>query len=275
VDESALTGESLPVDKNAIRLPIPICAGRTPKYGLLFYAGQPRKGDGDRASTGMDTEIGRIAGMARQVKEPRTPLQNMMDELSKFLVWFALGFSVLVPWSGFLRAPTAQTDAAHRSIPGSPPSPKRCRSSSPWCCRWRFPAVEKTRYCQAVECRRVPGVVTVIATDKTGTLTENCMEVARFEPEGSKNRLLEIGVFSNDAVQNGTEFAGDPVDAALLRAARKPGWTLKPSALYIRSLMNLPLTTRASACDCYPERRAAVAAVKGAQKSSWRNARSR
>ena len=58
------------------------------------------KGKAIVVSTGMDTEIGRIAGLARQVKEPRTPLQQMMAELSKFLVWFALGFSVLVPLIG-------------------------------------------------------------------------------------------------------------------------------------------------------------------------------
>ena len=64
------------------------------------------------------------------------------------------------------------------------------------------------------------GLITTIATDKTGTLTENRMEVARFEPEAIKGRLLEIGIFSNDAIPDGAGFRGDAVDAALLRAAQ-------------------------------------------------------
>jgi len=42
-------------------------------------------------------------------------------------------------------------------------------------------------------------------------------------------------MFSNDAVQDGTDFVGDPVDAALLRAAQRPGWTSKPSVGLARS----------------------------------------
>jgi Ca2+-transporting ATPase len=67
------------------------------------------------------------------------------------------------------------------------------------------------------------GSVTVIATDKTGTLTENRMEAVSFEPEDAKNRLLEIGIICNDAIQDGTDLTGDPVDAALLRAAQASG----------------------------------------------------
>jgi len=69
--------------------------------------------------------------------------------------------------------------------------------------------------------------VTVIATDKTGTLTETRMEGARFEPDTAQTRLLEIGMFSNDAVSDGTDFKGDAVDAALLRAAKKAGLDIK------------------------------------------------
>jgi P-type Ca2+ transporter type 2C len=226
VDESALTGESLPVDKNAdpIAHPdLPLAERQNMVYSSTLVS--RGKGTAIVVSTGMDTEIGRIAGMARQVKEPRTPLQNMMDELSKFLVWFALGFSALVPLVGILLAhqPPQQMlltglSLAFATIPEEMPiiitmvlSLGAFRLSKKGAIAKRLNAVESL------------GSVTVIAADKTGTLTENRMEVTRFEPEGSKYRLLEIGALNNDAVQDGAEFIGDAVDAALMRAAYKAG----------------------------------------------------
>jgi len=83
VDESSLTGESLPVEKNAGNLSnpdLPLAEHRNMVYSsTLITRG---KGTAIVVSTGMHTEIGRIADLARQSKEPRTPLQNMMDELS-------------------------------------------------------------------------------------------------------------------------------------------------------------------------------------------------
>jgi len=230
VDESSLTGESLPVEKNAETLSIPdlpLAERRNMVYSSTLIG--RGKGTAIVVSTGMHTEIGRIAGLARQVKEPRTPLQNMMDELSKFLVWFALGFSVLVPLVGILFAhqPPKQMlltglSLAFATIPEELPiiitmvlSLGAFRLSKKGAIAKRLNGVESL------------GSVTVIATDKTGTLTENRMEVAQFEPDTAKTRLLEIGLFSNDAVSDGTDFKGDAVDAALLRAAQKAGLDVK------------------------------------------------
>jgi len=230
VDESALTGESLPVEKSADLIANPTLP-LAERQNMVYSSTLVSRGKGAAivVSTGMDAEIGRIAEMARQVKEPRTPLQNMMDELSKFLVWFALGFSVLVPLVGILFAHQGPKQMlltglslAFATIPEEMPiiitmvlSLGAFRLSKKGAIAKRLNAVESL------------GSVTVIATDKTGTLTENRMEVVHFEPERSKKRLLEIGVFSNDAIQDGTEFVGDAVDAALLRAAQKAGLDVK------------------------------------------------
>ncbi len=234
VDESSLTGESLPVEKAAVASVNPV----TPlaeRQNMVYASTLVTRGKGTVlvVATGMDTEIGRIAGMARQVKEPRTPLQLLMDELSKALVWFALGFSVLVPLVGifFAHQPVKQMlltglSLAFATIPEEMPiiitmvlALGAFRLSKKHAIARRLNAVETL------------GSVTVIATDKTGTLTENRMEAARFEPEGSKNRLLEIGMFCNDAVQNDMDFAGDPVDAALLRAAQQAGLDVRAERL--------------------------------------------
>ncbi|NMC80517.1 MAG: cation-transporting P-type ATPase [Chloroflexi bacterium] len=226
VDESALTGESLPVEKAADSL-APPDSPLAERNSMVYSSTLVTRGKGVAlvVATGMNTEIGRIAGMARQVKEPRTPLQLMMDELSKALVGFALGFSALVPLVGILIAhqPPQQMlltglSLAFATIPEELPiiitmvlALGAFRLSKKHAIVKRLNAVESL------------GSVTVIATDKTGTLTENRMEVAAFAPQELEDRLLKICLLCNDAVQNGADFAGDPIDVALMRAAQEAG----------------------------------------------------
>ena len=229
-DESALTGESLPVEKAAES----IVSSNSPlaeRHNMVYSSTLVSRGKGIAivVSTGMNTEIGRIAGMTRQVKEPRTPLQLLMDELSKVLVWFALGFSVLVPLVGIFVAhqPPQQMlltglSLAFATIPEELPI-----IITMVLALGAFRLSKKHAIAKHLGAVETLGSVTVIATDKTGTLTENRMETTCFEPEDLKYLMLEIGVFCNDAIPNGTDFAGDPVDAALLRAARKSGLDIK------------------------------------------------
>ena len=226
VNESALTGESMPVEKTVESL----SDTSTPlaeRHNMVYSSTLVSRGKGTAivVSTGMSTEIGRIAGMARRVKEPPTHLQNMMEELSKVLIWFALGFSLVVPLIGIFLAhqPPRQMlltglSLAFATIPEELPiiitmvlSLGAFRLSKNKAVAKRLNGVESL------------GSVTVIATDKTGTLTENRMEVVCYEPEKAKNRLLEIGLFNNDAVLDGDNFNGDAVDIALLRSACQSG----------------------------------------------------
>ena len=160
VDESALTGESLPVEKNTDLIQNP----ETPlaeRFNMVYSSTLVSRGKGTAMviSTGIHTEIGRIAGIARQVKEPRTPLQNMMDELSKVLVWFALGFSLLVPLVGvFVAHQTASTNAAHRPLSGFCDHSRRTSDHHhDGIVTGRVPAIEKTCNCQTAEWRGVSG----------------------------------------------------------------------------------------------------------------------
>lgn len=232
VDESALTGESMPVEKNA-RAIHEEQTSLADRSNLVFSSTLVTRGKGTAVviGTGMETEIGRIAGLAREVKEPRTPLQQLMSELSKTLVWFAVGFSVLVPLIGiFIAHQPAQKmlltglSLAFATIPEELPiiitmvlALGSFRLSKNNAIAKRLNAVESL------------GSVTVIATDKTGTLTQNRMQVQRFEPLSLKKRMLEIGVLCNDAIEKDHDFIGDPIDTAILRAAAADG--MMPQAI--------------------------------------------
>jgi Ca2+-transporting ATPase len=226
VDESSLTGETLPVEKRTGA----ISNHNSPlaeRYNMVYSSTLVNRGKGKAliVSTGMNTEIGYIAGMTRQVKEPRTPLQETMEELSKTLVWIALGFSVLVPLIGIflVHLPPKQMlltglSLAFATIPEELPIIITMVLSL-----GAFRLSKKHAVVKRLHSVETLGSVTVIATDKTGTLTQNRIEVAQFEPEAAKDHLLEIGIFCNDAISDKADFSGDTVDTALLRAAQRFG----------------------------------------------------
>jgi Ca2+-transporting ATPase len=223
IDESTLTGEALPVEKHPEeRLP-----AETPlaeRHNLVFAGTLIVRGQGTAlvVATGMQSAIGHIAGLAREVTAPRTPLQVAMAHLSRVLVWVALGVSLLVPTLAWFLAKLPPQQAvltglslAFATIPEELPviislvlALGAYRLSQKRVIVKRLAAVEAL------------GTVTVIATDKTGTLTQNQMRVERIEPEQQRVRLLEAGVLCNAASDEGEAALFDPLEVALLQAAR-------------------------------------------------------
>jgi P-type Ca2+ transporter type 2C len=222
LDESALTGESLPVEKR----PEECLPAETPlaeRHNLVFAGTLVVRGQGTAlvVATGMQSTIGGIARLTREVQAPRTPLQVAMEQLSRVLVWVALGLSILVPalaWV-FTGLPLRQAiltglSLAFATIPEDLPvfinlvlSLGSYRLSQRRAIVKRLPAIEAL------------GTVTVIATDKTGTLTQNQMRVERIEPEEYLFPMLEAGVLCNAASEEGSAAIFDPLDLALLQAA--------------------------------------------------------
>ena len=225
-DESSLTGESAPVEKEA-ELVLARDAPLAERRNIAFCGSLVKRGSGTAivVGTGMATELGRLSELAQRIKAPRTPLQKTMAELSRWMVWLALGTSALVPALGVLVARQPLKDMvltglslAFATIPEELPiiitmvlGLGAYRLSRQRAIVRRLKAVEAL------------GAVTVIATDKTGTLTENRMAVDSFFPADGRARLLELGVLCLPSASDSAGPLTDPLDAALLLEAGKNG----------------------------------------------------
>lgn len=226
VDESSLTGESVPVNKEAdATLPgdVPLAERRN----LVFAGTTVTRGRGTAVAvaTGTDSELGRLADLASEVESPRTPLQKAMSELSGSLIWLALGFSLAVPLLAWLLTDQSPQQLlltglslAFATIPEEMPIIiTMVLALGAYRLSGHRAIVKELKAVEAL------GAVTIIATDKTGTLTENRMRVSWLHPPGLEQRLLEVGALCSDARENNGDFVGDPLEVAVLEAARDAG----------------------------------------------------
>ncbi len=240
-DESALTGEPVPAVKDAGL----VLAAGTPlaERANLAFAGTTvtaGTGRGVVVATGMATELGRITGLVTAAKPPRTPLQQAMRELARWLAWLAVGFSVLIPAVGALAGqPWRQMvltglTLAFATIPEELPIIiTMVLGVGAWRLARRHALVKRLPAAETL------GGVSVIATDKTGTLTENRMTLARLWPATARppaagpaagesaQHVLALAAVCHDATvisHGGTvQVTGDPTDVALLEAAHQHG----------------------------------------------------
>lgn len=225
LDESALTGESIGVDKS----PDVVLPAGTPlaeRLNMVFAGTTVLRGRGTAVvtATGTRMELGRIAELAEHEQQGPTPLQQALDQLARWLVWVAAGFSVAIPLIGWLTGqPLVEMFVTgfalfFATVPEELPViiTLVLAFGSYWLSRQR--AV--MRRLRAVE---MLGAISVIATDKTGTLTENRMQATKFWPATHTTRLLTVGVLCNDVAVDGLGAAGDPLDWALLEAAQARG----------------------------------------------------
>jgi P-type Ca2+ transporter type 2C len=226
VDESPLTGESTPIEK-AADLVLPGMIPLSERRNLVFAATTVTRGRGAAVvvATGMATELGRVASLAREVTAPPTPLQQAMRELSRALVWLALEFSVIVPVLGWLLAGQSLQQMlltglslAFATIPEELPI-----IITMVLALGAYRLSQRRAIVKQLQAAETLGAVTVIATDKTGALTENRMTVTRLYPESLHHRLLEIGALCNDVAHTGEQVTGDPLHTALLQAAARAG----------------------------------------------------
>ncbi|WLV25709.1 calcium-translocating P-type ATPase, SERCA-type [Aciduricibacillus chroicocephali] len=265
-EESALTGESLPVLKSdqAIRT---VGLEAQDQTNMAFMGTLVTKGSGKAivTSTGMDTVMGQIATLMSTAKKTATPLEYKLAELGKILIAVALGLTVLVVVLGIVQGHPvynmflAGVSLAVAAIPEGLPAIVTVALSLGVQRMIRKKAI--VRKLSAVE---TLGCASVICSDKTGTLTENRMTVKelylndrQFSVTGdgydlagkfldSSGRdvssspnleaMLLYGSICNNAelqVKKGKHLvSGDPTDGALLIAARKAGIDYKAAEMY-------------------------------------------
>lgn len=257
INESALTGESVPVEKQVG--PVPEDAMIVERVNMLFMSTivTSGRGMGVAVLTGMETEIGKIATGLEEVKQEETPLQKNIRKLSQYLVFVFLGVSVLLVAVGLIQGLglfdlfMLAIAAAVASIPEGLPAVVTVVLAIGMRAMARRHAI--IRKLVAVE---TLGSATVICTDKTGTLTLNQMTVRRlfsdgqyievtgegYEPEGEFRRdgrlvdleddsqinlLLRAGALCNDASLTEDHgkpgIFGDPTEGALVVASAKAG----------------------------------------------------
>ena len=214
LDEAALTGESVPVDREA---------------GLLVLAGTTVVHGRARAvvtATGDTSTLGRIAAL---LGGPRvaTPLQRRMAQLSVVIAATVVALSAVVLVLGLLRGEDLELmllTAVTLSVAAVPESlPVVVSVSLALAARRMAHRHAVVRDLAAVE---TLGSVTVLATDKTGTLTEGTMRVERTWTAAGLDAtaLLRAAVLCNDAVlADDARPIGDPTEVALLLAARAAG----------------------------------------------------
>jgi Ca2+-transporting ATPase len=259
--EAALTGESMPVSKNIE--PIAEQVGLGDRHNMIFSGTNVTYGRGRAVvvATGMSTEMGRIAGMLREVEDDKTPLQKQLDSLGKrlgivvvaiavIMIGTIVGVEHVTSFSALVDVFILGVALAVAAVPEGLPAVVTAVLSLGVQRMAKRKAI--VRHLRAVE---TLGSADVIASDKTGTLTRNEMTVRAlmtaggtaalsgtgYEPTGELARedgaeidaalreelrwALTIGEQVNNAQlsqQAGRwQIQGDPTEGALLVAARK------------------------------------------------------
>jgi Ca2+-transporting ATPase len=234
IEEAALTGESVPVDKviNALNLGDEKDISLGDRKNMVYMGSTVVYGRGSAVitATGMDTEMGKIADAITQAQENATPLQIKLNQLSKTLSWLVLGICVFIfIFSVFRLYPNITSDGvlstfmiavslAVAAIPEGLAAVVTIVLSIGVTNMSKRNAV--IRKLTAVE---TLGCTNVICSDKTGTLTQNKMTVV--DHFGSDQELLGRAMaLCNDAhLNDSNEAEGEPTEAALVNYAYKLG----------------------------------------------------
>ena len=237
IDESALTGESLGVDKTveAIKGEVPL----GDQTNMVFSGSFVTYGRGSFlvTSVGMETEVGKIAGMLKTASEKRTPLQVNLDQFGQKLSILILIFCGILFGINVFRGQSMGDAFLFAVALAVAAIPEALSSIVTIVLSFGTQKMAKEhaiiRKLQAVEGL---GSVSVICSDKTGTLTQNKMTVEDYYVNGKRipasqidlkddlqKRLLRYSILCNDSTNvDGVEI-GDPTETALINIGSRYG----------------------------------------------------
>ncbi len=252
LEESILTGEAFPVSKDSETV-LPAATVLSERRNMVYSGTLVTRGNGAMivTATGMNTEMGQIANLLQAAESQKTPLESKLESLSRALLVACLGVCVVLAAIGFFRGIpfhhmflTAVSLAVAAIPEGLPATVTLCLAMGVQEMAGKGAVVRKL---EAIE---TLGSVTVICTDKTGTLTRNQMQIVEIGVPGiqgietvfedfrsQRNRalvrqILEVGVLASDARHPpGDDSLGreDPTEQAIV--ARYIGVGYDPDVL--------------------------------------------
>ncbi len=256
IDESALTGESVAVEKQTQALDIadaPLGDKLCLAYkGTIATYGRAR---GLVVATGMNSELGKIATLLDESGESKTPMQRRLAHLGKRLAIAALAICVLVFVVGVLRGEPlllmfmTALSLAVAAIPSALPAVVTISLAL-----GAHKLVKQNALIRRLPAVETLGSVTFICSDKTGTLTQNKMQVTAIYADGAlydssreeKNTepwptLFRAMALNNDAhLDHHNKAHGEPTEAALLHAAQTVGYSKTVLEQEMPRLLELP-----------------------------------
>ncbi|MCW4024619.1 MAG: cation-transporting P-type ATPase [Candidatus Bathyarchaeota archaeon] len=219
VDESSLTGESYPVSKDS-QIVLSAQTRIAEQSNMVFTGTIITRGRAKALviSTGLNSELGKISKTTKTVKPSKTELQLAMKQLSKTLVWVALFFSILIPVLSFARG--LQPNPAEAVLYGLSLAFVVIPEELPIIITMvlgigGYALAKRGAIAKRLRAAETLGSVTIIATDKTGTLTEGKMQVGHLCFDGemtwtrdfgpNQKSVLRTALLASDAIKS----AGD------------------------------------------------------------------
>ncbi|GAB4380779.1 MAG: calcium-translocating P-type ATPase, SERCA-type [Elainellaceae cyanobacterium] len=256
IDESALTGESVPVSKTTEPIKGDVSLAEQTNMAFSGTAITRGSGEGVVVATGMDTELGRISTLTSEAEQEVTPLEKRLDQLGRRLIWVTLAIAAFVAIAGILggREIAFMVKIAIALAVGAVPEGLPIVATVALARGMRRMA-KRHALINRLSAVETLGATSIICTDKTGTLTENQMTMTELaiasgrvqisgealqtkgeftqdqqpidpNQDSALRKALEVSVLCNNATlprSQTDKVIGDPMEVALLVAGAKAG----------------------------------------------------